>query len=407
MQRPSSLPVESSRNKGKPEGEASTENQRPMILVVDDDELTRRTLARTLGDTFEVRTIATVTEALADIARRSYAAIVCDIELPDGSGTNLLAQARHLGSDVPFIFVTGHPTVETATAALNLGAIRYLTKPINSDEIMESVKRAVMLHELGVLRARTNSLPPVEGDPAVEDERRLYRALKGIWMAFQPIVSWRQRTVVGYEALLRTQEPSLARPLDLIACAERHAKIDELGKSVRAKIAECIAEAPHQHRIFVNLHSRDLINDDLFDQDAPLSQYASRIVLEITERASLDVVDDLSSRLNRLRRMGYSIAVDDLGAGYAGLSSVVRLEPQVVKFDMSLVRGIVDNHTKQQLVQSMSRVCRELGMAVVVEGVETDLEAYTLARLGCDLFQGYCFARPARGFPEPQFPTDG
>jgi EAL domain-containing protein (putative c-di-GMP-specific phosphodiesterase class I) len=93
------------------------------------------------------------------------------------------------------------------------------------------------------------------------------------------------------------------------------------------------------------------------------------------------------------------LAIDDLGAGYAGLSSFSILEPEFVKLDMSLVRGIDTSTRKQSLVRSMVVLCeRELAMHVVCEGVETKAESDTLATLGCDLLQGYLFARPSKGF---------
>jgi EAL domain-containing protein (putative c-di-GMP-specific phosphodiesterase class I) len=82
---------------------------------------------------------------------------------------------------------------------------------------------------------------------------------------------------------------------------------------------------------------------------------------------------------------------------------VTRLEPEVVKLDMSLVRGIDSNRTQQQFVASISQVCRELGMLVVTEGVETPAERDTLLGLRCDLLQGYLYGRPARTFEAPVF----
>jgi EAL domain-containing protein (putative c-di-GMP-specific phosphodiesterase class I) len=153
----------------------------------------------------------------------------------------------------------------------------------------------------------------------------------------------------------------------------------------------------------VNIHPCDLMDDDLFSPAAPLSQVAGQVVLEITERANLDGVADLRTRLTTLRRMGYRLAVDDLGAGYAGLASFACLEPDVVKLDMSLIRNVDTELTKQKLVRSMAHLCGELSLQVVAEGVETAGERDMLATLGCDLLQGYLFARPGEAFPEPAF----
>jgi EAL domain-containing protein (putative c-di-GMP-specific phosphodiesterase class I) len=100
-----------------------------------------------------------------------------------------------------------------------------------------------------------------------------------------------------------------------------------------------------------------------------------------------------------LRALGYQIAVDDLGAGYAGLTSLAQLQPELIKIDMSLVRDIDREPTRRMLVGMMLGVAREMGMTVVAEGVETVAERDTLIELGCDLLQGYLFARPGAAFP--------
>jgi len=97
--------------------------------------------------------------------------------------------------------------------------------------------------------------------------------------------------------------------------------------------------------------------------------------------------------------MGFRIAIDDLGAGYAGLTSFATLEPEFVKLDMSLVRDVHKSPMKEKLVGSITSLCKELGMMVVAEGVETPLERDMLVALGCDLLQGYLLAMPGRPFP--------
>jgi EAL domain-containing protein (putative c-di-GMP-specific phosphodiesterase class I) len=155
----------------------------------------------------------------------------------------------------------------------------------------------------------------------------------------------------------------------------------------------------------VNLHVTDLLDPELLSPYSPLAKIAPQVVLEITERSSLDRVPDVRSRIAALRDIGYRIAVDDLGAGYAGLTSFALLEPDFVKLDMSLVRGIDSNVTKQKVVRSMTSLCREMGMKVVAEGVETPPECDTLVALDCDLLQGFLFAKPGRPFPEVQWPV--
>jgi EAL domain-containing protein (putative c-di-GMP-specific phosphodiesterase class I) len=101
-----------------------------------------------------------------------------------------------------------------------------------------------------------------------------------------------------------------------------------------------------------------------------------------------------------LRALGFRIAIDDLGAGYAGLTSFAVLEPEIVKLDMSLVRDVHKHPTKQKLIRSMTALCKDMGMTVVAEGIENVEERDAVIDLGCDLLQGYLFAKPGRAFPE-------
>ena len=147
--------------------------------------------------------------------------------------------------------------------------------------------------------------------------------------------------------------------------------------------------------VFVNLHPLDLIDDDLLDPHAPLSLFASRVVLEVTERASLERVSEVPSRIRNLRAKGYRIAIDDLGAGYAGLTSFTALTPEIVKIDMSLIHGLDRDPVKRKLVTSIASLCLDLGILVVAEGIETEEERSAAAAAGCGLLQGFLMGRPS------------
>ncbi len=147
----------------------------------------------------------------------------------------------------------------------------------------------------------------------------------------------------------------------------------------------------------------ELDDDSLILPEAPLSRFASRVVLEVTERAPLETIRDVTTRVAQLRALGYRIAVDDLGAGYAGLTSFAHLEPEVVKVDMSLIRGIDQSLMKQKLLGSIIGLCRDLGIEIIAEGIETEAERDALIRLGGDLCQGYLFARPEKPWAEIRF----
>jgi EAL domain-containing protein (putative c-di-GMP-specific phosphodiesterase class I) len=235
-------------------------------------------------------------------------------------------------------------------------------------------------------------------------DARLSDALASLHMHFQPIVDVTTRRAAGYEALLRSREPALPNPGAVLEAAERLGRLPELGRRVRAAVAEAAPRAPEGALLFVNLHAADLFDEALYDAAEPLSGHAARVVLELTERASAHGVTDLSERIARLRAMGYRLAIDDLGAGYAGLSYFVSLAPDVVKIDMSLTRGLDASALKRRVVASLARLGAELGMVVVAEGVETSGERDVLVEIGCGMLQGYALGRPGPDFAEPRWP---
>jgi len=254
-------------------------------------------------------------------------------------------------------------------------------------------------------RLARGSEPNPAFDPTqelVDLEARLDRCVAAIAMHFQPIVHAKTRARFGYEALLRSADRSLPHPGAILDAAERLERIPALGRTVRANVAKTIAEAPAARGVvFVNLHLLDLFDKQLLSPFAPLSKVASRVVLEITERTSLDGAIDLPYRVAELRELGFRIAIDDLGGGHARMGTFTLLDCDFVKLDMSLVRDIDQHPMKQRLVRSISDLCRDQGTKIIGEGIETAAEEQVLVELGCDLLQGYLIAKPALPFCDP------
>jgi EAL domain-containing protein (putative c-di-GMP-specific phosphodiesterase class I) len=388
-----------------PLGKASSAVNASEILVVDDEPITARGYARTLAAAGYKVTVAHDGREAAGIAHgQRFEAIVSDISMPDMDGLALLRAVREQDLDVPMIFMTGSPAIETAIEAIEYGAFRYMVKPVPSEALLAVIDRAVRVHKFARIRREAAAVQELEGKPIGDRaglEARFTSAVEKLWVAAQPIVSWSGRNVFAYETLLRTDEPTLRSPLDFFDAAERLGRASELGRIIRVHVARLMVDRPPEGHVFVNLHPADLEDPELYADDGALTPFAKHVVLEITERAALDRIHELSSRVTRLRSLGYRIAIDDLGAGYAGLTSFAQLEPEVVKVDMSLVRGIDRSPVKQKLVRSIISLCTELGIQLVAEGIETPAERDTVVALGGDLCQGYLFARPGRGFPEP------
>lgn len=240
---------------------------------------------------------------------------------------------------------------------------------------------------------------PYAGDLAAL-EAAFERALAAMTMHYQPIVHARDRRVFGYEALMRTSEPDLQSPLLVIAAAERLSRLPRLGRTLRGLMHDTFpADDESLGLLFVNIHAHDLLDRALLSPYSPLAGLADRVVLEITEHASLEIVPDLQYRVADLREMGYRFAIDDLGAGHSRARRLSPFDTDFVKLDISVVRNVDTHPVKQEFVASIVKLCRAQGIKVVGEGVETAEEARTLIDLDCDLLQGYHFARPGPPFP--------
>lgn len=367
------------------------------VLLVDDDSGVLRTYGRALRRVgYEVTTADTVASAIAAIrdARIDVDVLVTDMALPDGTGIDILDTARAERPDLPVVFVTGSTEVDLAVRALERGALRYLMKPVDGTALCQAVESARR-----VAAALTTGFGAIDnfgaaGRDLANLDVRFDAALAGLTIAYQPIVSWSRRAIVAYEALVRTREASLRRPDRFVAAAERLGRLRDLGRAVRDAVAATARDLPPGIDVHVNLHPMDLTDRGLFDPAAPLSRVASRVVLELTERTALDRLGDVRQRVEELRGMGFRIALDDLGAGYASLSSLALLRPEQVKLDLSLVRGIARDLTRQVLVGAVREVCSRMGMALICEGVEDGVDLAALVTAGCDTLQGFLFARP-------------
>lgn len=375
----------------------ATDSLRGRILLADDEPEPLRAMARVLKACgFAVDTVRSGDDALAQLNTKAYDAILSDISMPGVDGIELLRRIHDHDADVPVVLITGAPAVETAVQALDYGAYKYLLKPVSPDRLEEVATKAVQMSQMA--RIRREAVAMLHAAPDTELQDSFQGAMDTLWVAYQPIVR-SDGNLYGYEALLRSREPRLPHPGAVLDAAEKLNGLERLGRRVRELAAQPITEQPESGSLFVNLHPRDLEDEELTSPDSALAKIADRVVLEVTERASVGNINDLRKRVARLRETGYRIAVDDLGAGYAGLTSFALLEPQIVKVDMTLVRDIHKLPVKQRLVRSITSLCREMGIEVVGEGVETPEERDVLLELGCDLFQGYYLAKPQEAFP--------
>jgi EAL domain-containing protein (putative c-di-GMP-specific phosphodiesterase class I)/ActR/RegA family two-component response regulator len=370
-------------------------------MIVDDEAEVARAFGRLLeGEGIKVEICTDGQQALKRCIEEDFGAVVCDLAMPTVDGFTLIEGIREHKPDLPVVLVSGAPTLDSAMKAVEVGVVRYLKKPVGRNELISSVKQALSISEMMELKRLA---VPVVGDASERERRRadeleeaFRQGLEQLWIAYQPIVDAPTARIVGYEALLRSSYEPLRSPLAFLETADRVGRSNELARAVRRAAPVPWLKGDAQSLLFVNVLPSDLLDETLYLETEPLSSVAKSVVLEITERAALDDIPELRERVQRLRQLGFRIAIDDLGAGYSGLTAVATLNPDVIKLDMTLIRDVNREPTKRRLVRSMANVAKELGARVVAEGVETAEERDTLIELECDLLQGYFFGKPAR-----------
>jgi len=222
---------------------------------------------------------------------------------------------------------------------------------------------------------------------------------------YQPILSADGVTLVGFEALLRwtSLEHGPISPVVFIPIAEETGLIGELGDWVMrqacAQISTWRSIRPDDDlHVAVNVSPQQLLTGDLRALvEMALDEHglpASALWLEITESILVDSDTESVDTLVALRTMGLTLAIDDFGTGYSALSYLKRMPVQVVKIDRSFVNGVGIDKNDDAIVQAAITMSHTLGMSVIAEGVETEIQAKTLRELGCDMFQGYLYSRP-------------
>ena len=216
-------------------------------------------------------------------------------------------------------------------------------------------------------------------------------------IVYQPIVDLRTRKIFGYEALARSTSPSFDEPQQLFTAAVKERRCGELGRLLRMMAVDGCTGWP----LFMNVNPNEFDEPYLVQPDDPIFWHDHSVYIEITESVPLSHFALCRSVLAEIRAKGVRLAIDDLGAGFSNLKYISDLEPDVVKVDRELIAGMRRGDRQYRLVQSVVRLCEEMGASVVAEGIETVDELAAACEAGAHYGQGFLLARPA--FPLPTF----
>lgn len=321
------------------------------------------------------------------------------------NGQNILESARRVADS---IIEWSAQTLEYNDVELHFGSSIGIATgtPDQLDNLHENADIALYVAK----RSRGEACAVFDSNMRQEAERHkriadgLKVALKEnqIVLHFQPKISAQSRELVGLEALVRWHHPTLGivPPVEFLSVAR------EIGleREIDQRVLQLSSETVHRlnevdlsiPQVAVNVGLQRLKDPLLLDDIDALQPFPCQLVFEVLETVDLDAVHrELRSVLDGLRQRGVKLEVDDFGTGHASITSLLSLQPDGLKLDRSLVAGVKGMQLpSEDLLRALIEIGRASQIKITAEGIETEHQAQLLERLGCDILQGYLFAKP-------------
>lgn len=293
--------------------------------------------------------------------------------------------------------------------SISIGITVYPDDSIQTDDLLKNADQAMYAAKHQGRNCFCYFTPAMQQQ--AENRMRLTNDLRGALAAgefhlvFQPIVALTGGRIRKAEALIRWLHPErgLISPADFIPIAEDTGLIIDIGEWVFRQAAEQARRWRRQldpaFQISVNksptqFHNRDEGHNDWFEQLQALGLPGDAIVVEITEGLLLDASPLVAEKLQAFRAAGMQVSLDDFGTGYSALSYLKKFEIDYLKIDRSFVSHLSPGCTDMALCEAIILMAHKLGMQVIAEGIETELQRDLLLQAGCDFGQGYLFSRP-------------
>ncbi|GAB2627740.1 hypothetical protein Aab01nite_81390 [Paractinoplanes abujensis] len=239
--------------------------------------------------------------------------------------------------------------------------------------------------------------PLAQHHHAATSARRTVQAVlnaEAVHMVFQPVVRLHDRQTIGLEALARFEPAAFTGPDKAFAAAARSGLGVPLELLAVRQALRRLPDVPADRWLAVNLSAEALLDGQV--RDTLLAHAGRHLTVEVTEHTRVADYAELLTALDPLRQAGIRLSVDDAGAGYAGLHHILRLQPDLIKLDINLVRDIDTDAAKAALARSLTDFARRTGVDLIAEGIETAAELDRLTDLGVTYGQGYHLGRPGR-----------
>lgn len=216
-------------------------------------------------------------------------------------------------------------------------------------------------------------------------------------IAFQPIVNTYNQSVFGYEALVRGLNNEGA---ELVLSQLNDSNRFQFDQATKIKAIQLAKKLSLQGMLSINISPNSVYKPEVcipktLETASKLEFPTNRIMFEITEKEKITDNSLLREIFTECKKHSITTAIDDFGAGYAGLNLLADWQPDIIKLDMCLTRNIDSDKIRRTLVLGIISICKELDIKIIAEGIETKDEYLTLADMGINLFQGFMFAHPS------------
>jgi EAL domain-containing protein (putative c-di-GMP-specific phosphodiesterase class I)/CheY-like chemotaxis protein len=389
------------------------------VMVADDDQAVLdyvRLVLEYEGDDLEVVGVARDAGSTVDqVIMREPDVLLLDLHMP-GGGVRAAQLISSLGPSTKVLVFTADAESDELLALLRSGISGYLPKTTPPEQLAAAVR--------GAAAGRLHFAEEVTGRAVQELTRRLHRErneellveqarrriervirTRSFEMVVQPIVDLATGRVAAVEALTRFIGPPERPPLAWFEEAAATARGTELELATASAALELLDALDEGLAMSINLSPTAVLSGRLGmllrDVDP------SRVIVELTEHAAVEDYGFLNMTLDRWREQGLRTAVDDAGAGYASLSHILELRPDIVKLDLSVVGNIDDDDGRRSLARALIGFADDLGIPVVAEGVENRAELDAVAALGARYGQGFHLGHPLPLDEQPRLQRQG
>jgi EAL domain-containing protein (putative c-di-GMP-specific phosphodiesterase class I)/ActR/RegA family two-component response regulator len=378
------------------------------VLIAEDDGQLRNVLSALIDAEPTLRLVGAASDAdeAIELAREVQPDVaIVDVRMPAGGGVKVARELRRTAPRTKVLALTAAADRNTVLEMLEAGVVGYLVKGSSAEHIIESIGRAGSGQSMLSAEVTGDVISELVGQlghqrRGEEKERRRRRRIEraiadddAVQIVFQPICALDTLEPQGYEALSRFPGPPQRGPEHWFREASEVGLSIELELVAVERALTYLADIPKHAYMSINVSPATVVSAAF--KRTLAGAPAERIVVEITEHAPIADYDTFNAGLADVRELGMRLAIDDAGSGFASLRHILRLEPEFIKLDITLIAAIESDRSQQALAAGIISFADGIGATVVAEGIEHAEALEALRALRVPYGQGFHLGRPA------------